>query len=249
MFFTFERGELYKCENDSYTVNECQKCTRENNNLLDGSCKLRILGNFDSTEYLDPSVKNMADSLWTMLITMTTVGYGGKYPYTFGGQVVAIFAAIFGSFYLSMPLTIVGNSFYEIFVHEWAAVSNRSKTRTSLNFVTNQRKKAYAGKFSMRLVVKLKQWARKATRRLRIGELNNSEHLIAQQYLIVCKAFTRITAKDFNLKDITLPEAVLIAEFEEKHLQMMSIVSEHLMTMHSKWIHPTERTIYNGHLN
>ena len=248
MFYTFERGDLYKCKDDSLLVEECVKCTKEANNLLNGSCKLRLLGNFDSTTFLNPAVENMADCVWTMLITMTTVGYGGKYPYTFGGQVTAICAAIFGSFYLSMPLTIVGNSFYEIFVHEWAAVKTRRKTRTSLNFVTNKRKKAYAGKFSMRLVVKLKQWARKATRRLRIGELTNAEKSIAQRYLKICQKVMRARLSEIDYKAVDVPEAILLTEFEAAHTEMIAIVSDHLMTMHSKWIHPTERTIYNGNL-
>merc|ERR550514_766494 len=105
-----------------------------------------------------------------------------------------------------MPLTIVGNSFYEIFVHEWAAVKTRRKTRTSLNFVTNKRKKAYAGKFSMRLVVKLKQWARKATRRLRIGELTNAEKSIAQRYLKICQKVMRARLSEIDYKAVDVPE-------------------------------------------
>ena len=57
----------------------------------------------------------MLDAIWTMIVTMTTVGYGGFFPLQPLGKIVALVAALFGSFYMAMPLTIVGSKFYEIY--------------------------------------------------------------------------------------------------------------------------------------
>jgi hypothetical protein len=43
------------------------------------------------------------------------VGSIGFYPLQSGGKLVALAAALFGSFYMAMPLTIVGSKFYEIY--------------------------------------------------------------------------------------------------------------------------------------
>jgi hypothetical protein len=49
---------------------------------------------------------------------MTSVGYGGRYPKSPMGKGIAIVAAIFGAFYMAMPLTIIGSTFYEIYVEQ-----------------------------------------------------------------------------------------------------------------------------------
>ena len=49
---------------------------------------------------------------------MTSVGYGGRYPKSSVGKMIAITAAIFGAFYMAMPLTIIGSTFYEIYVDQ-----------------------------------------------------------------------------------------------------------------------------------
>ena len=47
-----------------------------------------------------------------MMVTMTTTGYGDQYPSTTLGKIIAAFSAVFGILFLAMPLTIVGNAFY-----------------------------------------------------------------------------------------------------------------------------------------
>jgi hypothetical protein len=49
---------------------------------------------------------------------MTSVGYGQRFPKSPQGKGVAILAAIFGAFYMAMPLTIIGSTFYEIYVEQ-----------------------------------------------------------------------------------------------------------------------------------
>jgi hypothetical protein len=63
----------------------------------------------------EPKIRDMLDAIWTIIVTMTTVGYGGFFPLQSQGKIVALVAALFGSFYMAMPLTIVGSKFYEIY--------------------------------------------------------------------------------------------------------------------------------------
>ena len=50
--------------------------------------------------------------MYFMMVTMTTTGYGDQYPATTLGKIIAAFSAVFGILFLAMPLTIVGNAFY-----------------------------------------------------------------------------------------------------------------------------------------
>lgn len=54
---------------------------------------------------------SIPDSFWWCIVTMTTVGYGDKYPITGLGQLVAVLTMTMGIFFISMPLAIVGSSF------------------------------------------------------------------------------------------------------------------------------------------
>ena len=51
------------------------------------------------------------DAIWCIIITMTTVGYGDVVPATIFGRLVAITAAIWGTFLISLLILSVGNIF------------------------------------------------------------------------------------------------------------------------------------------
>jgi len=57
---------------------------------------------------------------WLTIVTMTTVGYGVVSPITKLGKSSAIGAMLFGTFYLAMPLTIVGGTFWEAYTENEA---------------------------------------------------------------------------------------------------------------------------------
>lgn len=67
-------------------------------------------GSVDSSTDSDmfPSIPH---SMWWCIVTMTTVGYGDKYPLSWLGQTIGVMTAAMGIFFISMPLAIVGSSF------------------------------------------------------------------------------------------------------------------------------------------
>ena len=64
----------------------------------------------------DCKIQDMADAFWVIMVTLTSVGYGGRYPQSSAGKGFAIIAAMFGLFAQAMPLTIIGNTFYNIHI-------------------------------------------------------------------------------------------------------------------------------------
>ena len=50
-------------------------------------------------------------SLWLTIITLTSVGYGDLYPSSFLGKIVGIILSLWGSFVLSLLVTIIQTIF------------------------------------------------------------------------------------------------------------------------------------------
>ena len=107
-------GTCRSCPEPAVALSES---TNYNNEFkYNGTCKNFIVVQGENGERLEePKILDMLDAIWTMIVTMTTVGYGGFFPLQPLGKIVALVAALFGSFYMAMPLTIVGSKFYEIY--------------------------------------------------------------------------------------------------------------------------------------
>ena len=58
-------------------------------------------------------IPNVFVGLWYSFITITTVGYGDICPITYAGKVMAILLMLSGTMYMSIPLTVVGNIYYD----------------------------------------------------------------------------------------------------------------------------------------
>merc|ERR1719171_2777105 len=67
-------------------------------------------------EYGHPAdFSSIVDSCWWAIVTMTTVGYGDKYPRTFLGKLVGAVCMLFGILLIALPTAIVGQKFQEVY--------------------------------------------------------------------------------------------------------------------------------------
>ena len=53
---------------------------------------------------------NYPNSLWLVLMTITTVGYGDYFPHTSIGRIIILIVAIWGTFIVSMMVVVVSNT-------------------------------------------------------------------------------------------------------------------------------------------
>ncbi len=60
----------------------------------------------------DQMFPEMLSACWFTLVTMTTTGYGRYLPTNVATKVITIGMMILGNFYMAMPLTIVGSTFW-----------------------------------------------------------------------------------------------------------------------------------------
>jgi len=51
------------------------------------------------------------NSVWCVIITMTTVGYGDVYAVSFFGRMISIVNALFGAFLISSLVAVIGQVF------------------------------------------------------------------------------------------------------------------------------------------
>ena len=61
------------------------------------------------------AVQDMFDAMWIILVTMTSVGYGGLFPKNCHRENNCDGRGNIWAFYMAMPLTIIGSQFYKIY--------------------------------------------------------------------------------------------------------------------------------------
>lgn len=59
---------------------------------------------------VDPNFKNLTTTVWVVIITLTSVGYGDYSPKSDFGRVVAIVIAFWGIFFLSLLVVALTNT-------------------------------------------------------------------------------------------------------------------------------------------
>ncbi|XP_023930140.1 potassium voltage-gated channel subfamily B member 1-like [Lingula anatina] len=57
------------------------------------------------------NIDNVLVGCWWALVTMTTVGYGDKYPSAFGGYVIGVVCVVSGMVITGIPISIISNNF------------------------------------------------------------------------------------------------------------------------------------------
>ena len=78
-------------------------------------------------------------SIWCVIITMTTVGYGDMYPVTIFGRIVGVTCALWGTFIISL-LIIVATEIFALSVIEQKALHNILQTRKAAQTIQNAMK-------------------------------------------------------------------------------------------------------------
>merc|ERR1719258_660375 len=71
---------------------------------------------YQETEANKEFFPSIPASFWWAIVTMTTVGYGDRYPKTYMGKIVASVTMIFGILLIALPMAIVGNKFQEVYL-------------------------------------------------------------------------------------------------------------------------------------
>lgn len=279
IFYTFESGALYMCpesinarmDNGEWVHRKfiepdwptrtctnstcCRYCVNSDPregldvvNPRDGSCNLLVSKSDDTLTYT--MIEDMFDAMWTMIITMTTVGYGGKYPLTMTGKLVALVSAILGSLYMAMPLTIVGNEFNKVYD---AIEQQRTKAMYKSAQLLHKKKLESEGKseekpgfarttsslkqlkgLNLAHVISLKRWVRRTKKELQIQDLSEEEQLEIQSFLKKCHKMCRISLH-------TNEELI---NYEKAHCKMLNIISKHCIHRHAEGIDTIEATLY-----
>ena len=117
--FEYEKGlpQLVPCDADEmdedYWQFKRRGCNTDVNSEHYGFRWANIVG----ASQQESAFEDIFRSVWVVFVTMTSVGYGGVSPITKVGKMIALVAMIFGTFYMAMPLTIVGSQFYKYYLN------------------------------------------------------------------------------------------------------------------------------------
>jgi hypothetical protein len=91
-------------------------------------------------EYGHPAdFSSIVDSAWWAIVTMTTVGYGDKYPRTLQGKLIGAICMLFGILLIALPTAIVGQKFQEVYRRHHEARRLQAKVeKVRASFATNR---------------------------------------------------------------------------------------------------------------
>jgi hypothetical protein len=85
-------------------------------------------------EYHNPrDFSSIAAACWWAIVTMTTVGYGDKYPKTLQGKLIGVACMLTGILLIALPTAIVGHKFQEVYhnMREEKEASQRLQDKTA----------------------------------------------------------------------------------------------------------------------
>jgi uncharacterized membrane protein (Fun14 family) len=82
----------------------------------------------------DSLFDNYFYSIWLIVITITTVGYGDLAPHTFQGKIIAMVTALIGAFLISL-LVLAVNSVFELTKNQQKALRHIQMTRSAASTI------------------------------------------------------------------------------------------------------------------
>ena len=96
------------------------------------------------------------NAAYYLVITLTTIGYGDQIPTSIPGRTIGALIAFLGSFYMAMPLAIIGSKFEEAFKERELAAVQKSRTRAhdlkeQLSHVSNKERRARVLRLALKL--------------------------------------------------------------------------------------------------
>ena len=168
-----------------------------------------------ANEVDDCKIQDMIDSMWVIIVTLTSVGYGGRFPQSSAGKGVAVVAALFGLFAQAMPLTIIGNTFYNIHIEQ-------ERKRQKLHGRFKLRKAVFKCTDSMVMYhhddedTLIESGFEELSKSMR---MKNEHHIIVDQYLDIKRDNVHAMQTSAQMK-----------EFSDLHDQVLKIVSLYLHT-------------------
>jgi len=118
-----------------YTFETILDCEVQSKSLFDETSEiLWVLKNdtLAGTKGDTCQLQNMFDAWWLSFVTLTAVGYGRISPVTTVGRGLAMVTGVVGTFYMAMPLSIVGTKFYDIYGRLNELVSRKTKKLRNL---------------------------------------------------------------------------------------------------------------------
>ncbi|XP_078341953.1 potassium voltage-gated channel subfamily A member 1-like isoform X2 [Crassostrea virginica] len=77
---------------------------------------------FAELSHPDSQITSIPDAFWWAVITMTTVGYGDKYPVGVLGKIIGSIAALTGVLTLAIPVPIITENFNKFYAHKTGRV-------------------------------------------------------------------------------------------------------------------------------
>ena len=119
-FHLSEKGHICEVGSDNYCINDPIDLVGNEVDIELTDDTLAIAGEHSLVQVMASGdltkIPSSFEGLWIALVTVTTVGYGRwGYPITPWGKAFSVVAMVFGSCYMSMPLFIVGGSFYQCY--------------------------------------------------------------------------------------------------------------------------------------
>merc|ERR1719379_2148894 len=89
---------------------------------------------------------NIAHACWLAIVTMTTVGYGDKYPKSFQGRVIGVICILSGILLIALPTAIVGQNFQEVYRNlldqQARQMKRKSSKQLTLASITSLKRRA-----------------------------------------------------------------------------------------------------------